>query len=115
MNKSMSVAQAYYTAMGLKDLTAVASFLHSDVTFKAPLASCAGKEKVLSSIESFMKMFNTLLIVACCGFQDQAMLVYELDFPAPINKMRSAAFLTLQEGLITKIELFYDARPFERK
>jgi hypothetical protein len=43
------------------------------------------------------------------------MLAYDLDCPAPIGLFRGAVLLTFQEGLIMRYELFYDARPFEKK
>jgi len=43
------------------------------------------------------------------------MLVYDLDFPAPVGKLPTAGLITFQDGLIAKIELFCDGRPFEKK
>ena len=42
------------------------------------------------------------------------MLAYDVDFPAPIGNIPSAVLLNLEEGLISKIELFFDARPFDK-
>ena len=41
----------------------------------------------------------------------QAIIVYTVEFEAPIGDVRSAAFLTMHDNLIAKIELFFDARP----
>ena len=81
----------------------------------APLAKLEGKEAVLEAIREFTLRFKTLKIRAKSGSGDQAMVVYDLDFPAPIGIISSAALMTFQKGLVSKIELFYDARPFERK
>ena len=35
--------------------------------------------------------------------------------PAPIGMIQTAALMTFKDGLIARIELFYDARPFEKK
>jgi hypothetical protein len=43
------------------------------------------------------------------------MIVYDLDCQAPIGNFRVAALMDIRNGLIEKIELFYDARPFEKK
>lgn len=114
MTENRNIAQAYYTAMGQKDLTALACYLHPNVQLVGPLSKLNGKEAVLASIQQFMQVFNSLTIPACFGSETQAMVAYELNFPAPIGIFRSAALLTLQDKLITRIELFFDARPFEK-
>jgi len=80
-----------------------------------PLAKMTGKEAVIEAIKKFASFFKTLTIRAKFGFGDQAMVVYDSDFPEPIGNLSSVALMTFYEGLITKIELFFDARPFEKK
>ncbi|MBB65766.1 MAG: hypothetical protein CMO81_11970 [Waddliaceae bacterium] len=46
---------------------------------------------------------------------DQVMLAYDFLFPAMNLNLRSAVLMNFQESQIVKIELFYDARPFEQK
>jgi len=43
------------------------------------------------------------------------MLAYDLDCPAPFGRVRGAVLLNFQEGLVIRYELFYDARPFQKK
>ncbi len=43
------------------------------------------------------------------------MFAYDIIVPAPIGKFRAAAFMEFTDRLISKIELFYDASPFEEK
>jgi ketosteroid isomerase-like protein len=110
----VDVAVAYYTAMGEKNITGVEKCLHPDVQFFAPLAKAAGKEAVLEAARGFISFFKTLTVRAKCGSGEQAMVVYDLDCPAPVGSFSSAALMTFKEGLIAKIELFYDARPFNK-
>lgn len=114
MTENRNIALAYYSAMGKKDITTIASYLHPNVKLASPLTKLDGKEAVLASVQQFMGVFNSLTIPACFGSENQGMVVYELNFPAPIGTFRSAALLTLQNKLITHIELFFDARPFEK-
>ncbi|KJV58176.1 hypothetical protein RFEPED_0551 [Rickettsia felis str. Pedreira] len=39
----------------------------------------------------------------------------DFDCPEPIGIFRGASLLSFNENLISRIELFYDARPFEKK
>jgi hypothetical protein len=41
-------------------------------------------------------------------------LTYDVDFGEPIGICRTAELMTFEGSLIMRIELFYDARPFER-
>lgn len=70
---------------------------------------------MLEATKNFMAFFKTLTLRAKFGFADQAMVVYDVDFPDPIGIIPTASLMTFQEELVTKIELFFDARPFDKK
>lgn len=108
----LAKAESYYKAMGEKNLEGVEKYLHPDVTFIAPLAQTQGKQEFLEATKGFMEMFSKTIIRAKFGSeeQQQAVVIYDIQFPNPIGNLKSAAYLTFQEGLIKKIELFYDAR-----
>ena len=114
-NKNLASAVAYYQAMNNKDLSAIEKYLHPEVRLISPLADITGKDAVLNSVKHFLAIFNKLTIRAQCGGGDQVMLAYDLDCPPPIGLYRGAVLLTFQEGLIIGYELFYDARPIEKK
>lgn len=114
-NKNLVSAVTYYQAMNNKDLATIEKFLHPNVKLISPLAEVTGKEAVLNSVKHFLPVFNKLTIRAQFSSGDQAMLAYDLDCPAPIGLYRGAVLLTFQEGLIARYELFYDARPLEKK
>jgi len=110
----LSLAKAYYTAMGEKDITVMEKYLHPDVQFIAPLTKLKGKESYLEAVKGFVAFFKMLTIRAAFGSENQAMLAYDVDFPAPIGYSSAAVLLTFQAGLIVKIELFFDGRPFDQ-
>ena len=113
MGKSCAaIGEAYYTAMGQKDIASMGKYLDPDVEFIGPLARLVGKEAVLEATRKFSEFFKSIAVRAKFGTEDQAMIVYALDFPPPIGLFSSSALMTFQDGLIKKIELFYDARPF---
>lgn len=118
MNESNAdIAEKYYSAMGNKDVAGMGKYLHSDIHFVGPLAEIKGKEEVLDSVSKLLGFFKTLTITirAKLDSKDQAMLAYDLDCSEPIGKLRVAALLDFRDGLISKIELFFDARAFDRK
>ena len=113
--KNMAIAEAYYTALREKNTREMGKYLHPNVQFLGPLADMAGKEAVLEAAEKFRAFIKNLTIRATFGSKNQAMVVFDLDCPAPVGVCRSATLMTIEEGLITRLELFYDARPFEKK
>lgn len=108
-----AIGEAYYTAMGAKDSVTVGQYLRDDVQLIAPLRNLTGKQEVLEGIKGFMAFFKTLVIRAKFGNEQQAVVVYDVDCPEPVGIMPGVALLTLQEGLIVHIELFYDIRALE--
>jgi hypothetical protein len=55
-----------------------------------------------------MGIFKSLAIRAEFGSENQAMIVYEVEIPG-LPKLQAASLLSFQEGLISKIELFYES------
>ncbi|MBY0501569.1 MAG: nuclear transport factor 2 family protein [Alphaproteobacteria bacterium] len=112
---NVNIAEAYYGAMAEKNLKRLGEYLHPDVQFKSPFKEILGKEVFLDVVKEFMTLFETLTIRAKCGSDNQVMLAYDVDFPAPIGKLPTAALMAFQEGLIARIELFFDTRVFDKK
>ncbi len=104
-----AIGIAYYTALGEKNIEKVSTYLHPDIQFNDPQESLIGKEAVLKAAEGFTGIFKTLTIRAPFGSEDQAMIVYEVEIPGLFKKLQAASLLSFQEGLISKIELFYDS------
>jgi ketosteroid isomerase-like protein len=114
VERNVASAEAYYKAMNDKDLAGVARHLHPDVRFIGPLAELTGKQAVLEAAERFATLIKSLKVRAKFGSEDQAMLTNDADFGEPIGVCRTAVLMTFNKGLIARIELFYDARPFEK-
>lgn len=112
---NMDTAIAYYTAMGKKDVNEAAKYLHSDIHFISPLATINGKDTVVEAIKGFMASFRAIHIRVKFSNEGNAMLVIDVDYPAPIGLLRTASLLTIKNRLITGIELFHDTVHFERK
>ncbi|MBS0652886.1 MAG: nuclear transport factor 2 family protein [Verrucomicrobia bacterium] len=111
----LSIGEAYYTAVGRKNVAEIEKYLHPDVSLIGPLASIAGKQAIIEATKHFTAMFTTLTIRAKFGTESQAMIVYDIDIPGPIGNFPGASLMTFKDGKIVKIQLFYDGRPFEVK
>ena len=105
-----AIGVAYYTALGEKNIEKVKEYLHHDIQFTDPQEKVIGREAVLKAAQGFAGIFKTLTIRAQFGSEDQAMIVYEVEIPGLSKKLQAASLLSFQEGLISKIELFYDSK-----
>jgi hypothetical protein len=105
----------YYEAIGKKDFGKLEQWLSPDVEFIGPLAKLKGRDAVIETTKKFTSVFKTLQVRAHFGSANQAMVVYDLDCHEPIGKVSSSALMTFAKDLIVKIELFYDARPFDKR
>lgn len=112
---NVEIAESYYRAMEEKNMVQLEKYLHPDVTFIGPLAEVKGKEAVFEAAKGFSSFLKKMTVRAKFGSDTQAMLAYDMECPEPIGTFRAATLMTLDNGLITKLELFYDARLFERK
>jgi len=112
--RNITFAGAYYKAMNDKDSAAVARRLHGDVQFVGPMANLVGKDAVVEAATGFMALIKGIRIRAQFGFEDEVMLAYDADFGEPIGICRTAVLMTFKDNLIKRIELFYDAAPFEK-
>lgn len=111
-NNYADMAENYYRAMAEKDISRLEKYLHPDIQFTTPLIKSKGKEAYLEALKGFMAFFTTLTIRAKLQGSDQAMIVYDVSLPQPIGNLPSAALLSFSAGLISSVELFYDARAF---
>ncbi len=105
----------YYHAMLQKDFDTMASRLHPDVHFIGPLAEMHGKESVVLAAKNLSQILSNIQIRSRFTADNQIMFAYDFMFPEPIGKLRAAVLMEFTNQLISKIELFYDGRPFEEK
>ena len=115
MTTNAIIATSYYQAFNKKNIDEIEKYLDSSVLFITPLGTVQGKENLIQTIKQFFNYFNALTIRTVLDSEKQAMVAYDVDFPEPIGVVRSVALMDFKDGLITRIELFYDARPFPKR
>lgn len=113
--KNTAVAEAYYKAMGEKDVEVMGQHLHPDIRFVGPMGDMTGKGAVLGATESLLPLLHNLKVRATFASETQAMVAYDLECLPPIGAFRVAALMDFEGDLISSIELFYDAPSFDQK
>lgn len=111
-DQKITFAEAYYKAHNDKDLKAIARHLCPDVQLVAPMWEASGREAVLEAAKRFLTIIDSVEIRARFESGDQVMLAYDLNYGKPAAICRTAVLMTFTEGLIARLELFYDTRPF---
>ena len=114
-DNNLKVAENYYNSMLAKDFDKMASYLACNVHFVGPLAEMHGKDAVVSAAKNFGGILQDIQIRSRFSSGNQIMFAYDMIVPAPIGKFRAAVLMEFTDRLISKIELFYDASPFEEK
>lgn len=114
-SSNLTSAESYYNAMLTKNFDKMASYLDNNVHFIGPLAEMHGKEAVVSAAKSLNQILQGIQIRSRFADRNQIMLAYDFMFPAPIGKLRAAVLMEFTNKLISKIELFYDGRPFAER
>jgi release factor glutamine methyltransferase len=106
-------AENYYSAMLSKDYVQMASYLHDQIHIISPLAEIQGKEAAVLAAKNFGNVLQGIQIKSRFSADDQVMLAYDLTLPLPIGTFSAAVVMNFRDELISKIEMFYDARPLE--
>lgn len=112
---NLSLAESYYNAMLAKDFEKMAGYLHNNVHFIGPLAEMNGKDNVVAAAQNFGGMLHDIKIRSRFAGGNQIMFAYDMVLPEPIGSFRAAVMMEFTDQLISKIELFYDASPFQEK
>lgn len=111
MNKNTTnLGVAYYTALGEKNIEKLEKYLHPSIQLVNTQDTLIGKEAVVKAAEGFTKIFRALTIRTQFDSENQAMVVYEVEIPGLSKKLQAASLFNFQEGLISKIEVFYDSK-----
>ena len=113
MSSLTHTIDAYLTAWKNKDIDAIAACMHPNVHFKGPMVEFDGIGPFLASGRRILPMLVDFRVRAVFESGDTAMIAYDFLCSAPIGNCRTAELVTLEDGLIRDVELFYDARPFE--
>lgn len=111
----LDIAQEYLAAWQRKDADGIANLLHPEVRLKSPVAELSGREPFLMMCQKIFPTLKDVSIRARFAAGNQAMLVYDFVLQEPLGVTRTANLMTFEGDLIRSVELFFDARPFEKE
>jgi len=103
----------YYSAWQHKDLNAILSCLHADVTFKTPTASTKGRDAYAAGAQRFLPLVERVEVRKTFVSSTGAMIAVDFYCVQPVGLCPTAERIEVKDGLILEDELFFDPRPFE--
>jgi ketosteroid isomerase-like protein len=115
MTTNLYIAQQYYNSLIAKDFETMSSYLDDTIYFISPLTKLQGKEAVISAAQELAEKLDKINIRAQFEQGDEIMMAYDFIFTKLNFTLRVAVLMNFQNSLITKIELFFDTRPFEKQ
>lgn len=110
----LELGEAYFKAISEKDEEKIAGYVHPFLKFRSPLVESSTREEFLTAIRKLLANLKTVTIKSRFASENQAIFTYEMDFGPPIGTSRAANLMTFEGDKIKEIELFFDARPFEK-
>ena len=110
----VKVAQAYLEAWQKRDAEGIAKQVHPEVQFVGPIAQTKGKEAYISGATRMFPLLKEIKVHTKFFDEDKALFTYDFVCVDPIGACRTAELITIKDGLVARVELFFDARPFEK-
>jgi hypothetical protein len=110
----LELVERYFSAWQGKNSMALAALIHPEIHVWSPLAEFSGRKNFLTMVERLFPLLENVRLRSTWVSHLQGMATYDFVLQPPIGSIRTAALMTFDGGLICSVELFFDARPFER-
>jgi len=108
------ITNEYLNAWKEKNTDAIAELIHPEVHFKGPMTEFEGKDQFLAACQRMFPMLREFRVRSIAALENQVIAIYDFVCIEPIGVCRTAELITFDEDLIRDVELFFDARPFEK-
>lgn len=109
-DNNLTIALSYYGAINQNNPGLAAEKLADNVRIISPLATKDGKADVVEALKGLCSTVEGVTVTDTFNADALVMLALNMLFPAPVGVLRAASLLDFEQGLIARIELFYDSR-----
>ena len=114
-DNNLKSAESYYNAMLAKDFDKMASYLHDNIHFIAPLAEMHGKEAVVTAAKNFGGILQDIRIRSRFAADNQICLLTIWWFLRLLVSSGQQYLWNLQIGLSLKSSYFTMAGPLKKR
>ncbi len=107
-----TVARAYLTAVGNKDLTRLKALLAPDISFVGPVMTISGAPGVLEALKRIgaIHVRNDIQRVFVDG--DEACVIYDFVTDT-VGSVPTIEWLRIEDGRVRSVKLYYDQLPWQ--
>ena len=112
---TLELAEAFMNAFNEKDISRITAMVHPEIRFKSPINEASNRESYLPVVRRLLANIKGLRIKSKFASGNQAMFTYELNFNEPVGIVSSAILITFEGDQVKGLEVFYDARRFEKE
>ncbi len=111
MSNAREVVDRYFIALARRDFAAVRPLLHDDVTFKGALGTTEGAEDYISGLRRMMAAMTGMERRVIVAEGEEVFQVYDLTLSEPVVTLPIAQWLTVRDGRIAALRVYFDPRP----
>jgi hypothetical protein len=112
ISDTRQIVDRYYAAWASKDLPAVRSLLHDDLSFHGPIDTFNNADDYLASIQQLFAIVKGVEPRKMFVDGQDACTIYDLITATPAGTAPVAEWVTVKGDKIATIRVFFDARPF---
>ena|SRR5579859_3348992 len=110
----LEMGEAYLNALNQKDIAKITSLVDPGIRCKTPLAEVFNQGDFIITVRRMLANLKQVNVIAKFASGNQATFIYEVIFNEPVGTIKAASLMTLAGDKIKEMEIFFDARPFER-
>ncbi|MGI8857186.1 MAG: nuclear transport factor 2 family protein [Thermomicrobiales bacterium] len=111
MSNARKLVDRYFTALKQKDFAAMRPLLHDDVSFKGALGTTEGAEDYISGLQHMMATMTGMERRVIFAEGEEVCQVYDLTLATPPVTLPISQWLTVRDGRIAALRVYFDPRP----
>lgn len=110
-SNARDVVDRSFTVLKAKDFATIRTLLHDDVSFRGALGTTEGAEDYLSGLQRMMATMTGMERRAIFAEGEDVCQIYDLTLAEPPVTLPIAQWLTVRDGRIAALRVYFDPRP----
>ncbi len=114
-DNARDVVDRYFAAMKAKDFATLRTLVHDDVVFKGALGATNGAEEYINGLQGMMAAMTGMERTVAFTEGENVCQIYDLTLAEPPVMLSIAQWLTVRDGKIATLRVYFDPRPLLEK
>jgi ketosteroid isomerase-like protein len=112
MAGAAEVVERYQRAFGSGDIETARSLLADDLHFKGPIEEFDNADDYIQSVAKLARIVAGTDVKKVLAQGNDVVTIYDLHTNTPAGTSNVAEWVTVENGKIAEMRVFFDARPF---